>query len=169
MNERGFEQLTLFQGGSRASRSAWQGSAEVQQMTVISGRKCFVLQKNSARNGLSGKMCMDLFEMRLTKSLKISSRRVTKQGHTLSRLARLARCSAETESLLWPRPTTGAPLCGGTHNFRQMEDLRDKGVITEEERRNLTQGNGGRSNPALMEWLMGFPIGWTDLHASETP
>lgn len=29
-------------------------------------------------------------------------------------------------------------------------------------------GNGGRSNPALMEWLMGFPTGWTDLGALET-
>lgn len=67
-----------------------------------------------------------------------------------------------------PRPTTGAPLCGGTHNFRQMVALRDAGVVTEEERKNLTCGSGGKSNPALMEWLMGFPIGWTDLNASET-
>lgn len=57
-----------------------------------------------------------------------------------------------------------APLCGGTGNFRQMEKLRDAGIITEEERRNLTCGSGGKSNPALMEWLMGFPIGWTDLN-----
>jgi hypothetical protein len=48
-----------------------------------------------------------------------------------------------------------------------MEKLRDAGIITEEERRNLVSGNGGKSNPALLEWLMGFPIGWTDLSASE--
>lgn len=59
-------------------------------------------------------------------------------------------------------------LCGGTHNFRQMVALRDAGVVTEEERKNLTCGSGGKSNPALMEWLMGFPIGWTSLNASET-
>jgi len=28
---------------------------------------------------------------------------------------------------------------------------------------------GGRLNPTWVEWLMGFPIGWTDLEASETP
>lgn len=28
---------------------------------------------------------------------------------------------------------------------------------------------GGQLNPTWVEWLMGFPIGWTDLSASETP
>lgn len=28
---------------------------------------------------------------------------------------------------------------------------------------------GGRLNPAFVEWLMGFPIGWTDCDALETP
>lgn len=28
---------------------------------------------------------------------------------------------------------------------------------------------GGQLNPTWVEWLMGFPIGWTDLDASETP
>ena len=28
---------------------------------------------------------------------------------------------------------------------------------------------GGQLNPAWVEWLMGFPPGWTDLSASETP
>lgn len=28
---------------------------------------------------------------------------------------------------------------------------------------------GGQLNPTWVEWLMGFPIGWTDLNASETP
>lgn len=90
------------------------------------------------------------------------------RGHTVSRLASSVPRSTANASPLWPRPTTGAPLCGGTYNFQQMLKLRDMGIITEEERRNLTQGNGGRSNPALMEWLMGFPIGWTALNASAT-
>ena len=28
---------------------------------------------------------------------------------------------------------------------------------------------GGQLNPTWVEWLMGFPLGWTDLNASETP
>lgn len=29
--------------------------------------------------------------------------------------------------------------------------------------------NGGSLNPTWVEWLMGFPLGWTDLKDSETP
>ncbi len=66
------------------------------------------------------------------------------------------------ELSVFPRPTTGAPLCGGTGSFKKMQRLKEQGAITEEERKNLVSGSGGKSNPALMEWLMGFPIGWTE-------
>lgn len=33
---------------------------------------------------------------------------------------------------------------------------------------NLNDQIGGQLNPAWVEWLQGFPIGWTDLNASET-
>lgn len=35
--------------------------------------------------------------------------------------------------------------------------------------RNLNDQCGGQLNPPWVEWLMGFPIGWTELSASETP
>ena len=38
-----------------------------------------------------------------------------------------------------------------------------------ERSRNLNDQIGGQLNPTWVEWLMGFPIGWTDLNASETP
>ena len=28
---------------------------------------------------------------------------------------------------------------------------------------------GGQLNPTWVEWLMGFPLGWTDCVVSETP
>lgn len=71
--------------------------------------------------------------------------------------------------MFYPTPTTGAGLCGGTGNFQQLKKLQQAGQITEEERRNMSQGNGGHLNPTWVEWLMGFPLGWTDLNASETP
>lgn len=36
-------------------------------------------------------------------------------------------------------------------------------MITEEERRNLSQGNGGKTNPALLEWLMGYEQQFTKM------
>lgn len=32
----------------------------------------------------------------------------------------------------------------------------------------MQEPNGGKLNPTWVEWLMNFPIGWTDLDASET-
>ena len=64
---------------------------------------------------------------------------------------------------MWPTPTTGAGLCGGAGNFQQLQALKDAGLITEGERKNMSQGNGGSLNPAWVEWLMGFPAGWTGL------
>jgi hypothetical protein len=39
----------------------------------------------------------------------------------------------------------------------------DEGVITEEDKRKMSAGNNGHLNPTWVEWLMGFPLGWTDL------
>ncbi len=64
---------------------------------------------------------------------------------------------------LFPTPTASAGLCGGSGNYQQLKALEAAGKITEEERRNMTQGNGGQLNPDWVEWLMGFPIGWTSL------
>jgi hypothetical protein len=33
----------------------------------------------------------------------------------------------------------------------------------------LSSAIGGQLNPMWVEWLMGFPLGWTDLEDSETP
>ncbi|AGN35080.1 hypothetical protein J36TS2_14730 [Bacillus paralicheniformis] len=66
------------------------------------------------------------------------------------------------DAVLWPTPRTKG-MCGGTGSFQTMIDLQEKGVITEEERKQMTAGNGGQLNPTWVEWLMGFPIGWTEL------
>ena len=63
---------------------------------------------------------------------------------------------------LWPTPTTGAGMCGGTGNFQQLKNLEARGQITEEERKSMSQGNGGQLNPDWVEWLMGLPVGWTE-------
>ncbi len=53
-------------------------------------------------------------------------------------------------------------MCGGSGNYQQLKDLVSQGVISEEERRSMASGSGGQLNPDWVEWLMGFPIGWTD-------
>ena len=64
---------------------------------------------------------------------------------------------------LFPTPTTGAGMCGGTGNFKQLKMIMESGIICEEERRSMSAGNGGNLNPNWVEWLMGYPIGWTEV------
>ena len=63
---------------------------------------------------------------------------------------------------MWPTPRAGS-MCGGTGAAAQIEAQYLQRVITSEERQAMRAGNGGKLNPMWVEWLMGFPLGWTDL------
>ena len=63
---------------------------------------------------------------------------------------------------MWPTPTHGK-LAGGSGANQRIEDIYQDGIITLEEKKAMQAGNGGRLNPMWVEWLMGFPLGWTDL------
>jgi DNA (cytosine-5)-methyltransferase 1 len=67
-----------------------------------------------------------------------------------------------SEVVKYPTPTYGK-LAGGTGGFNQIEELYLTGQVTLEEKKAMQAGNGGRLNPTWVEWLMGFPTGWTDL------
>ena len=62
----------------------------------------------------------------------------------------------------FPTPRTKV-MCGGTGSYRKMKDLEAKGIISSEERRQMTAGSGGQLNPTWVEWLMGWPLEWTAL------
>jgi hypothetical protein len=57
----------------------------------------------------------------------------------------------------WPTPRT-AGMCGGTGSW----ELLNKNT-TKEKARQMGAGNGGKLNPTWVEWLMGWPLEWTDL------
>jgi len=69
--------------------------------------------------------------------------------------------SLSTAVLTWPTPRTKG-MCGGTGSW----DLLNKNT-TVEEARLMGAGNGGQLNPTWVEWLMGWPLGWTDLKPLE--
>ena len=62
---------------------------------------------------------------------------------------------------LWPTPTARIWKGGG----RKM--IRDDGKSREDMLDWLVEQNGGRLNPTWVEWLMGWPLGWTDLKPLE--
>ena len=69
----------------------------------------------------------------------------------------------ESGSRLWPTPTSGNSHSGGRLDewggSRSREAMR--ALVTPEEQT-------GPLSPAFPEWLMGWPIGWTDLKPLET-
>jgi hypothetical protein len=64
----------------------------------------------------------------------------------------------QTAVKLWPTPRT-AGMCGGTGNWNQLKEK----CADLDEARKMGAGNGGQLNPTWVEWLMGWPLGWTDL------
>ena len=156
MRKQGCEQLTLFQEGSHASLLVKPGSAEARKMTVTSGRKCSELYGKSGQLGSLVKMCLESSIWHSTRCFLTWKTKVTKGNRLLFQLAVSMPRTKECECAFWPTPSTGAALCGGTGSFKTLERMAAKGLITEEERRQLSQGNGGKTNPELLEWLMGY-------------
>ena len=62
---------------------------------------------------------------------------------------------------LWPTPQANS--WGATGHRNQLQKQVDNGTITQAEKAAMSSGNGGKLNPQWVEWLMGFPPGWTDL------
>ena len=74
---------------------------------------------------------------------------------------------------MWPTPTAGDANGSGSRNTATSKahsgiSLPDA-VLGDGGRGRMDAGNSGRLNPQWVEWLMGFPVGWTDCDASETP
>jgi hypothetical protein len=66
---------------------------------------------------------------------------------------------------MWPTPTArlGTPRGAQAARYsdpRRSNDLDDAVAAS---------GHSGPLNPTWVEWLMGFPLGWTDSEASATP
>ena len=163
MKEQDYEQLTLFPEVSRASLSALPGSERARMMTVTSGRKCAELYGNYGPLGSLVRMCLESSIWHSTRCLLTWKTKATPLNRLLFRLAVSTHHTSEKECVFWPTPSTGAALCGGTGNFQLLKRMCEKGMITEEERRQLSQGNGGKTNPELLEWLMGYKKAFTQL------
>lgn len=77
-----------------------------------------------------------------------------------------AGCNLSEYVSVFPTPQATSWGCAGAR--AKLRRLEQDGVITETERKGMQAGNGGKLNPGWVEWLMGFPIGWTDCAASVT-
>lgn len=162
MSEQVYEQLTLFQEVSPASLFPLPGSVEARTMTATSGRKCYELYGKSSPLSSLARTCLESSIWHSTRCYLTWKTKDTPHKRLLFRLAVSMPRTSGNGCVFWPTPSTGAALCGGTGNFKTLIAMQKAGIITEEERRQLSQGNGGKTNPELLEWLMGYERKFTE-------
>ena len=146
----------LFAGDTHASLSASLVNGVAQKTTVTSGLKCLGLSKSSGPLGSLEKMLLGTSRWASTKCSLTWKEKATPQGRLLFQLVPLTLHTDEIESGLLHTPTA--------HNAKETA------APSEYERNTptLAAQAGGSLNPAWVEWLMGFPIGHTDLNSLET-
>lgn len=170
------EESTYSQADFLASHFPGSVGDAAVEMTATSGRRCSMLYKLSSLHGLSLRM---LTKLLLSKTEWYSSgcaliwrERVTTCSRLLFQLAPSLPDTVETGFSFWPTPS--ARDWKDTPGMAQEGTNPDgsKRVRNDQLARRVyqTEGSGsGSLNPAWVEWLMGYPDGWTDLEDSETP
>ena len=197
MSEQDYEQLTLFPADSHVSHSVWLVSKKAKGTTVTSGLRCSELSESCARIASlvrtyleSSRLppgrwsriwsVLDITSSCLILRLRLSEHGTGDQG-----------CSSSESQKLFPTPKASDSKGSGPAGSKSAEhDLVHgnlRGVVLyatpcardyrtgkrkryeNPERMNaLNDQIGGQLNPTWTEWLMGFPIGWTELNVSET-
>ena len=115
------------------------------------------------------KTCKDTSHSGCYQSLANWNHSVTEQRGEYSQRLKLALCTKEKEFLFYPTPSAHEARLG----YQDRSDSTKKG--TQESLTTVVVNNaGGRKkcsghlNPDWVEWLMGVPIGWTELGSWET-
>lgn len=73
----------------------------------------------------------------------------------------------QTAVKLWPTPCS-SQWKGTSHGGSKSQKYDNETSRLKGDNRLFENGASGQLNPVWVEWLMGFPLGWTDLDHSET-
>ena len=168
MSAQTYEQLTLFPAASLASHSPKPDTAEARQTTVTSGRRCCELLRSCGPFGSLERMLLTSTIWRSTMCFLTWKVRATKHGRIWFQLAASALCTNDTDLQSWPTPTAMDASEGLADHLRKDATM-NRSIQLAQKVKYLAGGGTGNLNPEWVEWLMGFPIGWTELSASETP
>ena len=190
MSGQDYEQLTLFPGDSPASRFPSPGSEEARRMTVTSGLKCLELYRSSGPLGSLVRMLLGSSIWRSTRCTLTWKTKVTPCKRLLFRLVPSTPRTGATdaplseEKQMFPTPTRFDATCGdlpgkeftGTRHAMKLiqaakmwptpiaTDWKNRGCKDYRKNREfqLQTAVGGQLNPDWVEWMMGFPLGWTE-------
>lgn len=145
--------LTLSAEDSHASRFPLPGGEQARQMTVTSGMRWSAALTLSGPLGLLARMCLESSIWHSTRCVLIWNVSATPSGRSVYRLVPSMPRTNGNGSGFWPTPNA--------------RDYKDSGPNVNYEKIKkkckLAGAVGGPVNPAFSEWLMGYPIGHTEL------
>ncbi len=180
--EASYTQESLFsQEDFHANHLAMSEENEDKQMTATSGLKCLELYAKQGPVGCLAKMLLASKTWHSTRRCLTWKAKITKSNRLLFQLVPSMLRTEEIESgsvrWMWPSPRA-CELEGGVvkaendgggggwyrknkKGVRWGVKLKDAVAALENGQKNL--------NPQFVEYLMGYPIGWTDVTLLETP
>ncbi len=186
--------VRMYLESSRLPPGKWSRIWNAQAITS----SCFIMKLRLSERYTEGQECSSLVSSTTTMDrLPPKSEAALIKEMTVSRPGRKQPANLrdwvawKSGTTLWPTPKASDSKGIGPAGSKSAEhDLAHgnlKGVVLyarpcamdyrtgqrkryeNQERMNaLNDQIGGQLNPMWVEWLMGFPIGWTDLNASET-
>jgi len=170
-----WKQMELFQQlspeDSPASISAEPSSTSPQELSSPDqdfGKSIPGSLPKSAPSGSSWRTSHSCDEEGLPQSSAIFGRSATMLSGIVSPLMPLVRLTRGTDSGLqrWPTPTSRDWKDGSAKACRNVDPNCLLGRVVHSRENYQTTGS---LTPMFCEWLMGFPIGWTELNNSATP
>ena len=79
------------------------------------------------------------------------------------------RPGLQMAAMMWPTPcATDHKGSGKTGTRDRLDYATERGATKSHGMSNLNDQIGGQLNPTWVEWLMGWPLEWTDLKPLET-
>ena len=153
-------------GVSRARLSPSAGSDEARMMTVISGHRCLRQSKLSGHLGSLLKMCLMSSKWFSRLSFLIWKPLAIPVSCSCYQLSELVHHTGDAEFGLFPNHSIPTPTasdyierkCTNTARATALNFKTNKAVSLD---RWFQNRFGRKLTPEFSEWMMGFPIGWT--------
>ena len=160
--------LPLSQAGSRASHTALSESDWLKMTNGTCGLSSLGLSENCGRNMLLVRMLMASYQQYMSPFAPTWKQKVTKSGRSVFRLALSVRTMKDTGFVFLASPRASQdfkPIRKQTpqeHNGKHGNALNSSlGII-------FPEHIGQYINPLFAEWLMGFPLGWGAIEATNS-
>ena len=170
---------TSLQEDTHVNPSLSLANKKALKIRDTSGQSILDLSKNVGQLGLLERMLVDTLNSVSTKLSRTWKVKVTPRGHLVFQLLASVRTTKEKESGSLPTPTaTDFSKTTATYDPKAPSlSGRTLGVFAKTYPENNTwptpmavykSTGSGTLNPTWVEWLMGYPLGWTDLNHLET-